>query len=202
MPSNRAEDGSGRPTAAQFATTHWSTVLTAGDSASPDSREALERLCRAYWFPLYAFVRRKGYPPEDAKDLTQAYFERFLDKHYLKDVLAEKGRFRTFLLTSLTHFLADEWDKVRTVKRGGQCQFLSLDLALGEERFSAALSNSDPPERHFDVLWAETVMSRALDALAEEYRAADKGSCSRLYRSSCPVPLTMANTPRWESGWG
>jgi DNA-directed RNA polymerase specialized sigma24 family protein len=161
-------------TAAQFATTHWSVVLAAGDSASPDSREALEKLCRTYWYPLYAFVRRKGCLPEDAKDLTQAFFERFLEKHYLKDVLAEKGRFRTFLLTSLTHFLADEWDKVRTAKRGGGLPFLSLDLAVCEERFGAALSNADPPERHFDVLWAEAVMGRALDALAEEHQTAGK----------------------------
>jgi len=174
MSSNQSEDESGPRTAAQFATTHWSTVLAAGESASPDSREALEKLCRTYWYPLYAFVRRKGYSPEDAKDLTQAYFERFLEKHYLKDVLAEKGRFRTFLLTSLTHFLADEWDKVRTAKRGGGFKFLSLDLAICEERFGAAVSNSDPPERHFDVLWAEAVMGRALDSLEEEHRAAGR----------------------------
>ena len=86
-------------TAAQFATTHWSVVLAAGDSASPGSREALEKLCQTYWYPLYAFIRRTGYPPEDAKDCTQAFFERFIEKHYLKDVVQEKGRFRSFLLT-------------------------------------------------------------------------------------------------------
>jgi RNA polymerase sigma-70 factor (ECF subfamily) len=174
MVSEGAENASGGRTAARFATTHWSTVLAAGDSASPGSREALERVCQTYWYPLYAFVRRKGHSPDDAKDLTQAFFERFLEKHYLRAVGAEKGRFRTFLLTSLTHFLADEWDKVRTAKRGGDFKFLSLDLAACEERFGAALGESDSPERHFDVLWAEAVMNRALESLAEEYRAADK----------------------------
>src|SRR5512138_421298 len=99
--SESSGNESAEHSAAQFATTHWSTVLAAGDSASPGSREALERLCRTYWFPLYAFVRGKGHLPEDAMDLTQAFFERFLEKHYLKDVLAEKGRFRTFLLIAL-----------------------------------------------------------------------------------------------------
>ncbi len=89
MPSNQSEDESRERAAAEFATTHWSTVLAAGDSASPHSKEALEKLCRTYWFPLYAFVRRKGYSPEDAKDLTQAFFERFLEKHYLRDVFAD-----------------------------------------------------------------------------------------------------------------
>jgi len=169
-----SENGSRARTAAQFATTHWSTIDAAGDSASPESRAALERLCRAYWYPLYAFVRRKGYSPEDAKDLTQAFFERFLEKRFLKDVARERGRFRSFLLAALTHFLADEWDKVRRFKRGGGFQFLSLDLAVCEERYGASLGNPDPPERHFDVLWAEAVMGRALDALAEEHQTAGK----------------------------
>ncbi len=174
MTSPQPDGESTQRTAAQFATTHWSTVLAAGDSAAPGSREALERLCRTYWCPLYAFVRRQGRPPEDARDLTQAFFERFLEKHYLKAVDAAKGRFRTFLLTSLTHFLADEWDKARTLKRGGEFTFLSLDVAACEERLGAALTNADPPERHFDLLWAEAVMNRALESLEEECRAADK----------------------------
>ncbi len=176
MSSNQSEDEARERTAAEFATTHWSTVLAAGDSASPDSAEALDRLCRTYWYPLYAFVRRKGHPPEEAKDLTQAFFERFLEKHYLKDVLAEKGRFRTFLLASLTHFLCDEWDKVRTTKRGGGLSILTVDPAVLETRYSSEANSQEPPERHFDVLWAEAVMGRALDALEEEHRASGKAA--------------------------
>jgi len=174
MSSNHSEDESGQRTAAQFATTHWSVVLAAGDSASPDSHEALEKLCRTYWYPLYAFVRRKGYSPEDAKDLTQAFFERFLEKHYLKDVLAEKGRFRRFLLASLTHFLANEWERTQALKRGGGLVIFTLDPAVLEERYSVEASTQDPPERHFDRLWAEAVMDRALGLLEEEFRAAGK----------------------------
>ena len=174
MSSNQSEDESGPRTAAQFATTHWSTVLAAGDSASPGSREALERLCRTYWYPLYAFVRRKGHPPEDAKDLTQAFFQRFLEKHYLRDVLAEKGRFRTFLLTSLTHFLANEWDRTQALKRGGDLVILTLDPAVLEKRYCAEANSKNSPERHFDHLWAEAVMDRALALMEEEFRAAGK----------------------------
>ena len=174
MASNQSDDESGARTAAQFATTHWSTVLAAGDSASPGSQEALERLCRTYWYPLYAFVRRKGYPPEDAKDLTQAFFQRFLEKHYLKDVLAEKGRFRTFLLTSLTHFLSNEWDRTQALKRGGGLAIFTLDPAVLEKRYCAEANSENSPERHFDHLWAEAVMDRALALVEEEFRASGK----------------------------
>ena len=174
MSSNQSEDESGPRTGTQFATTHWSTVLAAGDSASPGSREALEKLCRTYWYPLYAFVRRKGHPPEDAKDLTQGFFERFLERHYLRDVLAERGRFRMFLLASLTHFLANEWDRTQALKRGGGLVIFSLDPAVLEKRYSVEASSQDPPERHFDHLWAEAVMDRALALLEDEFRAAGK----------------------------
>jgi RNA polymerase sigma-70 factor (ECF subfamily) len=157
MSSNQSENESGPRTAAQFATTHWSTVLAAGDSASAESSAALERLCRTYWYPLYAFVRRKGHPPEDAKDLTQAFFERFIEKRFLKDVAMERGRFRTFLLTALTHFLANEWDRVKATKRGGGFELISLDSPTLEERYRADTSSEESPERHFDRLWAEAV---------------------------------------------
>ncbi len=174
MVSDPSGGESGERSAAAFATTHWSTVLAAGDSALPDSREALERLCRTYWYPLYAFVRRKGHSPEEAKDLTQAFFERFLEKRYLKGVLAEKGRFRTFLLTSLTHSLANEWDQARALKRGGGLTILTLDPALLEKRYRCEVNSENFPERHFDQLWAEAVMDRALALLEEEFRVAGK----------------------------
>jgi len=175
MVSDDTGDGFASRSSAQFATTHWSTVLAAGDSASPGSREALEKLCRAYWYPLYAFVRRKGEPPEDAKDLTQAFFERFIEKRFLRGVAMERGRFRTFLLTALTRFLADEWDRVKATKRGGSFEFISLDSPALEERYRADASSKESPERHFDRLWAEVVMDRALALLEEEHRAAGKG---------------------------
>jgi DNA-directed RNA polymerase specialized sigma24 family protein len=176
MTSGSAEERPSAHTAAQFATTHWSVVLAAGDSASPESVASLERLCRTYWYPLYAFVRRKGYDPEDAKDLTQAFFERFLEKHFLKQVAPERGRFRTFLLTAVTHFLANEWDRVKAAKRGGQFTFIPLDAATIEERYRIDDSPQESPEHRFDRLWAEDIMDRALDLLEEEHRASDKSA--------------------------
>jgi DNA-directed RNA polymerase specialized sigma24 family protein len=152
-----------------FTTTHWSVVLAAGDSASPDSREALEKLCRTYWYPLYAFVRRKGYSPEDAKDLTQAFFERFLEKHYLKDVLAEKGRFRTFLLTTLQRFLSDQFDRSMAAKRGGGVPIFTLEAVQAEAQFDPAAASLQTPEALFDRAWAETVVQNSVKRLRAEY---------------------------------
>lgn len=103
----------------RFDTTHWTVVLTAGDSDSPQAAIALAELCNTYWYPLYVFVRRKGHSPHDSQDLTQAFFARVLEKNYFAQVDRERGRFRTFLLAALNHFLADEWDKARRLKRGG-----------------------------------------------------------------------------------
>src|SRR6266516_6607179 len=105
--------------AQQFATTHWSVVLTAGESGSQQAAEALEKLCRSYWYPLHAYVRREGHGPQDSEDLTQGFFARLLEKNYLDQVHPEKGRFRSFLLAALRHFLADEYDKARAQRRGG-----------------------------------------------------------------------------------
>jgi len=163
-------------TGAQFPSTHWSTVLAAGQSSSPQSREALERLCRAYWYPLYAFVRRQGHAPEDAQDLTQAFFERLIEKHFLTDVAQERGRFRTFLLTALTHFLANEWDRLRAAKRGGGFERVAFDVAALEEQYRLGGVGEESPDGHFDRLWAEAVMDRAWGVLEEEWRAAGKGA--------------------------
>jgi DNA-directed RNA polymerase specialized sigma24 family protein len=163
-------------TAAQFATTHWSAVLAAGDGDSSVSSAALERLCRTYWYPLYAFVRRKGHVPDDAQDLTQTFFERLIEKRFLKDVAPERGLFRSFLLAALTHFLANEWDRVKAAKRGGGFQLISLDSSTLEERYGADASSEESPERHFDRLWANAVMDHALELLEQEYRAADKAA--------------------------
>ena len=129
MVSDNSQDESAARAASQFTTTHWSVVLAAGDPRSPASAQALETLCRTYWYPLYAFVRHRGYAPEDAQDLTQEFLARLLATHALGTVHPTKGRFRSFLLASLNHFLANEWDKARTLKRGGGQPAISLDTA-------------------------------------------------------------------------
>src|SRR4029077_14061392 len=118
-----------------FATTHWSVVVEAANSQSPEAASAMEQLCRTYWYPLYAFVRRKGHSHEDASDLTQSYFARFLEKRFLKSVDADLGKFRTFLLTSMSYFLADEWDKSQSLKRGGGQRVISFDEVAAERRY-------------------------------------------------------------------
>ena len=111
-----------------FMTTHWSVVLTAGQSASPDANSALEQLCRTYWWPLYAFVRRRGYDAHDAQDLVQEFFARLLAKDFLQDVDRSKGKFRSFLLTAFEHFLVNEWRRAHTQKRGGSFTFVSSPI--------------------------------------------------------------------------
>jgi RNA polymerase sigma factor (sigma-70 family) len=155
--------------AARFATTHWSVVLAAGDSASLDSREALEQLCRTYWYPLYSFVRREGHSSEDAKDLTQSFFEQFLEKHYLRDVLQEKGRFRTFLLTTLRRFLCDQFDRSMAAKRGGGTRLVPLDALEAEAQFNQSTASTKSPEEMFDRAWAETVVKNSVERLGTEY---------------------------------
>jgi RNA polymerase sigma factor (sigma-70 family) len=151
-----------------FATTHWSVVVRAGDSTSPENASALERLCRTYWYPLYVFVRRKGNSHDDANDLTQAFFERFLEKRYLRLVDSNRGKFRTFLLTAMSHFLVNEWEKSQTQRRGGGARVLSLDCADADERYQLEPVDHTTPETLFERRWAQTVLSVVLDRLAAE----------------------------------
>jgi len=152
----------------KFATTRWSLVLDARDGEAHNSDEALAELCESYWFPLYAFVRRQGHGPEDAADLTQAYFAKLLEKEYLQDVRPEAGRFRSFLLTSLKHFLYNEWDRRRAQKRGGHLQKISLDAQLADNRYSVEPVERLTPEDLYEQHWALTVLERALSQLAKE----------------------------------
>src|SRR5215469_15654812 len=151
-----------------FNTTHWSVVVRAGDSRSPEADSAMERLCRTYWYPLYVFVRRKGHSHEDASDLTQAFFARFLEKRCLKSVDASLGKFRTFLLSSMSHFLANEWDKSQAQKRGGGERVISFDDPTAEERYRLEPVEQTTPETLYERRWAETVMGVVLDRLAVE----------------------------------
>jgi RNA polymerase sigma-70 factor (ECF subfamily) len=142
--------------------------VRAGDSQSPEATVAMERLCQTYWYPLYVFVRRKGHSHEDASDLTQAFFAKFLEKRYLKSVDANLGKFRTFLLTSMTHFLANEWDKSQAQKRGGGQRIVSFDDATAEERYQLEPVEHTTPETLFERRWAQTLVGVVLDRLAVE----------------------------------
>lgn len=162
--------------AREFRTTHWSVVLQAGAGESPEQLTALERLCRAYWYPLYSFVRRRGYDAHAAQDLTQAFFERLLQKNYLAEVSAEKGRFRSFLLAALQHFLANEWDRTRAQKRGGGALLISLDERDAEERFHFEPADELTPEKAFERRWVEAVLEQVLSRLRAECEKSADGN--------------------------
>ena len=154
-----------------FVTTRWTVVLAAGARAAPDADRALEELCRAYWFPLYAYVRRRGHSREDAEDLTQAFFARFLEKNYLHGLSAERGRFRAFLLASLKHFLANEWDKAQTQKRGGGNVHFPLDWQTADTQFQLASAAEPSPDKAFDREWAIALLAKVIERLAAESAA-------------------------------
>jgi len=152
-----------------FVTTHWSLVLSARDDASPQSADALEKLCRTYWFPIYAFVRRQGHNPHDAQDLTQEFFARVLGKNYFADADRAKGRFRSFLLATLKHFLANEWDKARAQKRGGGQSLLPLNIADAETAYGFEPADRFTAEKIFERRWALTLLEAVLRRLRAEY---------------------------------
>jgi DNA-directed RNA polymerase specialized sigma24 family protein len=158
-----------------FATTHWTVVLAAGCRSTPQGDVALEELCRTYWYPLYAYVRRQGHAREDAEDLTQAFFARFLRKNYLEGLSSERGRFRAFLLASLKHFLANEWDRAGRQKRGGHTAPLSLDWQDAETRYHLDPSDQLSPDKIYDRAWALALLERVVIRLREECVAEGKG---------------------------
>jgi RNA polymerase sigma factor (sigma-70 family) len=158
----------------QFTTTHWSVVLAAQARFSPAAQAALEMLCRTYWYPLYAFVRRQGHSPQDAQDLTQAFFEHLLHKDFLREVSPDKGRFRSFLLACLKHFLADEWDKVRAEKRSTSKPVISLDALDAEARYHQESAAAWDAETIYGRQWALTLIGRVLDRLEQEFVAKGK----------------------------
>lgn len=157
-----------------FATTHWSVVLAAGHESSTNASAALETLCRAYWYPLYVYVRRKGHSPDDARDLTQEFFAQLISKEHLRLADRQKGKFRTFLLAMLDHFLAREWNRAHRQKRGGEYQFISLDQHSPEERYRLEPADNDTPEKKFLRQWALTVLKQTMTALERECEANGK----------------------------
>lgn len=152
-----------------FATTRWSVVLAAGRKSDPSSDRALADLCQSYWYPLYVYVRRRGVDTDAARDLTQEFFARLLEKNYLAVAQPERGRFRAFLLTALKNFLANEWERRRAQKRGGGKAILALDFDAGESRFHNEPAHNDTPERLFDRQWALAVLDSCLTRLRGEF---------------------------------
>ena len=165
----------------QFVTTHWSFVgaAGAGEAGETRAREALEELCRAYWYPLYAFVRSGGYSAADAQDLTQAFFAQIIETGGFADADRERGRFRSYLLGAMKHFLANEWHRAKTQKRGGKIRFIEFDALDPEARYGGASEQSESPELLFDREWALETVAGALKALRDEMAEAARASNSK-----------------------
>lgn len=151
-------------------------VLAASRRRTPGSDAALENLCSTYWYPLYAYVRRRGHSREDAEDLTQAFFARFLQKNYLEGLDAGRGRFRAFLLAALKHFLANEWDKAQRQKRGGSVTHLPLDWATADTVFASGIAQEPSPDAAYDREWAVALLNRVIARLEEECVARGDGA--------------------------
>ncbi len=172
-PSPTSSDSGESKARLDFVTTKWTEVLAAQADDSLRAQAALEQLCRDYWPPLYSFVRRLGYAPQDAQDLTQEFFARLLEQRAIAKADPERGRFRSFLLASMKHFLGHEWEKARARKRGGRASMASLDLETAETRCMEAVSPDDTPDRAYDRQWAYALLDLVLGCLRKEY--ADSG---------------------------
>jgi RNA polymerase sigma factor (sigma-70 family) len=159
-----------------FATTHWSVVLAAGHGDTSQAHSALAHLCRSYWYPLYAYARRRGQSPHDAQDLTQEFFARLLEGNWLAQADRQRGRFRTFLLSAMQHFMANEWNKAHAKKRGGIQPVLSLEDESAEQRYLLEPAEQRTPETLFERGWALSMLSDVLRRLEEEYRRAGKAA--------------------------
>jgi RNA polymerase sigma factor (sigma-70 family) len=166
-----------------FCTTHWSVVIAAGND-STRARDALEKLCQTYWYPLYAFVRRLGRSPHDSEDLVQAFFAQCLEKNYLSAADQAKGRFRSFLLLALKRFLANEWDKAHTQKRGGGAPPISLDALTAEQRYALEPTEQLSADRLYERRWALTLLDKVLSRLREEQIAAGRDNAFELLKDS------------------
>ncbi len=167
-------DPEASPTVGTFRTTHWTVVLEAARPGAPEATEAFGRLYRDYWPPLYAYVRRRGAPPAEAEDVTQGYFTRLLEKGTLAGVQREGGRFRSYLLAGLKHFLANEWNRAHAIKRGSGIPTISLDGEEGEACFQSLQDEGDTPESVFERQWVFTLLARVMRQLQAEAAAASK----------------------------
>lgn len=158
-----------------FPATRWTLVLAAGATPSPESTAALEKLCASYWYPLYAFVRRCGRPPSDAEDLTQEFFARLLEKRWLARADRDRGRFRSFLLTAMKRFLANEWAKEKTLKRGGGARFVPLGFAAAETRYCREPVDTSTPDELYEKQWALVMLESVLKQLRDDCARDGKG---------------------------
>jgi RNA polymerase sigma-70 factor (ECF subfamily) len=172
--SSSAQHSTVPPEARAFRTTRWTMVVHAREPDSAEAAAALEQLCQTYWYPLYAFVRRQGYDPHDAQDLTQEFFARLLAKHQLESVDRAKGRFRSFLLAAMKHFLSNEWDRRNAIKRGGRQIHLSIDKQSAEDRYRLEPADPQSAEKIYMRRWALTLLDRVLDSLKAEAVASGK----------------------------
>jgi RNA polymerase sigma factor (sigma-70 family) len=193
---NRTESLAGAQ-AGQFRTTNWSVVLLSAQSQVPGSQSALADLCRLYWYPLYAFVRRRGYSAQDAEDLTQGFFLTLLERKSLRKVTPEKGKFRSFLLASLKNHLIDSFERTNSIKRGGHIEFVGIDLESGEERYLGESANTMNAESAFDARWAMTLLTHVIERLRVEYSAHGKES---LFNTLQPFldPTNSGELPSYE----
>ena len=173
-------------TARWFNTTHWSVVLAARQGGTPGTAAALEKLCRTYWPPLYAYIRREGHDATEAQDLTQDFFARLLTKDYLQRLHHQEGKFRSFLLSYLKNFLSEQRRKVGAQKRGGRCEFVSLDEPAGEGGYLLEPVDDLTPDQVFERRWAQTVLQTALDRLRGEYAARGQGAFFELLQDYQP----------------
>jgi len=172
-----------------FATTHWTVVIAAGSGRSREAEVALEELCRTYWFPLYVYVRRQTPTREDAEDLTQAFFARFLVKNYLEKLSSQQGKFRAFLLAALKHFLANEWDRANSQKRGGGVMPIPLDWQNADARYQIEPVDNLSPDKMYDRAWAITLLQKVLARLRDENATVEK---SKLFTQLKPFLMVGA----------
>ena len=175
-----------------FATTRWSLVAAAGRGASPESAQALALLCETYWYPLYAYVRRRGHDPHEAQDLTQEFFARLLERRNLRAADRQRGKFRTFLLASLQNFLSNEWRKEQAQKRGGGKLPVSLDFKAGESRYTLEPSHELTAERVFERRWALTLLDQAMTKLRDEFTASGKAELFEALQGSLGGEAVLA----------
>lgn len=165
-----------KPPRDAFATTRWSVVISAGRTSSPDSKRALESLCQTYWYPLYAYVRRRIPDVHDAQDLTQAFFAELLGKNYVGSATPERGRFRAFLLTAFKHFLSKEWEKARAEKRGGGRAPISLDFESADSGLHIEPASELTPDQIYDRQWAIALLAQIMTRLEGEFQQAGKAA--------------------------
>ncbi len=181
----------------EFVSTHWSVVLTAAQTQSPEACEALETLCAAYWYPLYAYVRRKGYSPPEAEDFTQEFFaRRVVTKLIFRNVRPGEGKFRTWLLNSLQNMLCNEWDRQHAQKRGGNQPHVPVNLQDAEGRYLVEPAHDLTPEKIYERTWAMTLLDRALEELRASYEKA--GKVELFGELKCFLPGALSTQPHAE----